>query len=107
MSSLSWYREQESKNDSGMKAFTLPQYAFKYFYHFVPCSPNNMDEDHELTEFNTPAYGKFVPSIPVRVATERNPAYGHWLEGDEEEEEEEEKEENSVYETIPYNQPGH
>ena len=67
-----------------------------------------MDQDHELTEFNTPAYGKFVPSIPVRVATERNPAYGHWLEGDEEEEEEEEeKEENSLYETIPYDQPGH
>ena len=57
-----------------------------------------------MVKYN-PAYERIVPSRPDHVATESNPAYGHFrssrLEKDEEEEE------TRTYEPIPYDQRGH
>jgi len=81
-------------------------YHFYATYHlFVPCSPKNIGETYELPQLPAsdasivqynPAYGKIVPSRPDHIATESNPAYGHFrssrLERDEEE-----KEESHIY----------
>ena len=57
-----------------------------------------------MVKYN-PSYERIVPSRPDIIATESNPAYGHFrssrLGKDEEEEE------NHTYEPIPYDQRGH
>jgi len=57
-----------------------------------------------MVKYN-PAYERIIPSRPDNIATESNPAYGHFrssrLGKDVE------KGENHTYEPIPYDQPGH
>jgi len=53
-----------------------------------------------------PAYGKIAPSRPDYVATESNPAYGHFRSTRQEIDEEEEENPYDTYENIPYDQPG-
>ena len=101
-----------------MPVFLPIKYSCKFirFAHpsFVPCSPKNIDETYELPQLPArdasmvkynPSYERIVPSRPDIIATESNPAYGHFrssrLGKDEEEEE------NHTYEPIPYDQRGH